>query len=492
MRRVVLAPPAACADLSVSRAPLRQRHSLVDWALPKTWASPAFARARGTDVILGPGDLLFVPPYWLHYFVTLANSAQCSKAVGLAAAPLATLRCMAAAHSAETELDPRPLPSRRPGTASAAAAAATAADGAAAESEAAAADILAAWLSRRAADDALVPVAEAAAVLGELSPHWRSAPWVSGAVEPFTAVRAAREKRRRSGGGGGGGGGSTALLLLDSLRSLMDAEPPPLALAIEETPRVTRGLLTRTHAALARAARVRGMAAPFAAELRARVRLAVPAAPGGEVLLETAFSVDTEAVEAGVEAGDAAAPAGLRLSLHFMGSTRGRVQLSGGSGGGGSTGLQLHRREAVRLNLTLAKEVAVYSYVLRLAPCGESAGAGEGAGAATSGGDGAPRYMGACATGPVVREVTLFIMPSYRGLPGLARRVAESAAVLAASDGAAAALAYLGSLLAALAAAAPLACAGTLALAAGACWQCSRCCCGRGLGHSVGGREKSE
>jgi hypothetical protein len=96
-RRFVLAPPAACPFLNVSRSPSRFRHSLADFEDARTWASPAFGEggARATQVVLEAGDVLYIPPFWFHFIVSLTHTAQCSKMVSKSVYHLDALACVA-------------------------------------------------------------------------------------------------------------------------------------------------------------------------------------------------------------------------------------------------------------------------------------------------------------------------------------------------------------------------------------------------------------
>lgn len=41
-------------------------------------AYPRFNAAKGVEVVLGPGDLLYVPPYWMHRVTSQTFSASVS------------------------------------------------------------------------------------------------------------------------------------------------------------------------------------------------------------------------------------------------------------------------------------------------------------------------------------------------------------------------------------------------------------------------------
>jgi len=43
---------------------------------------PNFVKVRGNEVILQPGDFLYVPTYWIHYIVSLNVNFQCNTRSG--------------------------------------------------------------------------------------------------------------------------------------------------------------------------------------------------------------------------------------------------------------------------------------------------------------------------------------------------------------------------------------------------------------------------
>lgn len=51
-------------------------HSQVDILSPNTSRYPLFDLADAITVELGPGDLLVLPPYWLHHVLTLEDSVS--------------------------------------------------------------------------------------------------------------------------------------------------------------------------------------------------------------------------------------------------------------------------------------------------------------------------------------------------------------------------------------------------------------------------------
>jgi hypothetical protein len=108
-KRYVLAPPDQCPFLGLMRDGPSARHSALDWtALHRLYASAAAAGASagggaakgpGTDgadpallaqmasasaleVVLEPGDVLYIPPLWFHFIVSLTVNIQCNARTG--------------------------------------------------------------------------------------------------------------------------------------------------------------------------------------------------------------------------------------------------------------------------------------------------------------------------------------------------------------------------------------------------------------------------
>ena len=59
------------------------RHSEVDWSKPDLKQFPNFAKLMGNEVILRPGDFLYVPTFWIHYIVSLNVNFQCNTRSGV-------------------------------------------------------------------------------------------------------------------------------------------------------------------------------------------------------------------------------------------------------------------------------------------------------------------------------------------------------------------------------------------------------------------------
>lgn len=84
MRRWILANPDQCGNMHM--LPPKHpsgRHSEVDWSKPDLEKFPNFAKVMGNEVILAPGDFLFVPTYWIHYIISLNVNFQCNTRSGV-------------------------------------------------------------------------------------------------------------------------------------------------------------------------------------------------------------------------------------------------------------------------------------------------------------------------------------------------------------------------------------------------------------------------
>ena len=57
--------------------------SAIDWSRPVDLQKfPKWSRMRGFEVILEPGDALYIPSFWLHYIVSLGTNFQCNARSG--------------------------------------------------------------------------------------------------------------------------------------------------------------------------------------------------------------------------------------------------------------------------------------------------------------------------------------------------------------------------------------------------------------------------
>jgi hypothetical protein len=70
-RRYILAPPSECANMALLTEGPSSRHSEVDWSDPQQHG--ALANALALEVVLEPGDALYLPASYFHYIVSLAS-----------------------------------------------------------------------------------------------------------------------------------------------------------------------------------------------------------------------------------------------------------------------------------------------------------------------------------------------------------------------------------------------------------------------------------
>ena len=83
LRRWILAHPSQCKNMHMlPNSHPSGRHSEVDWSNADLEKFPNFARVVGSEVILQPGDFLYVPTYWIHYIVSLNVNFQCNTRSG--------------------------------------------------------------------------------------------------------------------------------------------------------------------------------------------------------------------------------------------------------------------------------------------------------------------------------------------------------------------------------------------------------------------------
>ena len=87
VRRYILLHPNQCPNLDLYPAghPSERHSSISNWNQPDLSLHPKFRNARGTELILQPGDALFVPTYWFHYITTISDSItyQCNTWSGI-------------------------------------------------------------------------------------------------------------------------------------------------------------------------------------------------------------------------------------------------------------------------------------------------------------------------------------------------------------------------------------------------------------------------
>jgi hypothetical protein len=83
-RRYILSHPNQCDFLSLwPKGHPSARHSAVDWSTPDLDKHPEFAMAKGNEVVLKPGDVLYLPTNWFHYIISLSLNFQCNTRSGI-------------------------------------------------------------------------------------------------------------------------------------------------------------------------------------------------------------------------------------------------------------------------------------------------------------------------------------------------------------------------------------------------------------------------
>ena len=83
LRRWILAHPDQCSHMDIIPYDHpSNRHSAVDWSAPDYTKHPSFAKVVANEVILQPGDFLYVPTNWIHYVISLNVNFQCNSRSG--------------------------------------------------------------------------------------------------------------------------------------------------------------------------------------------------------------------------------------------------------------------------------------------------------------------------------------------------------------------------------------------------------------------------
>jgi hypothetical protein len=83
-RRYILAHPNQCQNMHLY--PMGHpsgRHSAVDWSKPDLEAFPNFAQAQANEVVMQPGQVLYLPTDWFHFIVSLELTFQCNSRSGV-------------------------------------------------------------------------------------------------------------------------------------------------------------------------------------------------------------------------------------------------------------------------------------------------------------------------------------------------------------------------------------------------------------------------
>jgi hypothetical protein len=82
-RRYILSHPNQCKNLALlPKGHPSARHSAVDWSDPDLEKYPEFQLARGNEVVLQAGDVLYLPTNWFHFIISLSLNFQCNTRSG--------------------------------------------------------------------------------------------------------------------------------------------------------------------------------------------------------------------------------------------------------------------------------------------------------------------------------------------------------------------------------------------------------------------------
>lgn len=83
-RRYILSHPEQCGNLALyPKGHPSARHSAVDWTNPDLTEYPLFANALSNEVVLSPGQVLYLPTDWFHFIVSLEMNFQCNTRSGI-------------------------------------------------------------------------------------------------------------------------------------------------------------------------------------------------------------------------------------------------------------------------------------------------------------------------------------------------------------------------------------------------------------------------
>lgn len=83
LRRWILAHPNQCRNMHMlTNEHPSGRHSAVDWSAPDHEKFPNFKNVQANEVILQPGDIAYIPTYWIHYITSININYQCNSRSG--------------------------------------------------------------------------------------------------------------------------------------------------------------------------------------------------------------------------------------------------------------------------------------------------------------------------------------------------------------------------------------------------------------------------
>lgn len=92
LRRWIMAHPSECKHLHLlEKDSVSSRHSQVDWSNPDYEKYPQFIHAKANELIMQPGEVLFVPAFWFHFIASLNVNFQCNCRAGRGRAHQSTI-----------------------------------------------------------------------------------------------------------------------------------------------------------------------------------------------------------------------------------------------------------------------------------------------------------------------------------------------------------------------------------------------------------------
>ena len=83
LRYILVAPEDSCDMYLLGRNHPSGRHSAVDWSKPDSWGDfPDFPTMPAHEVVQEPGDMLYLPTFYLHYINSIDTNYQCNTRSG--------------------------------------------------------------------------------------------------------------------------------------------------------------------------------------------------------------------------------------------------------------------------------------------------------------------------------------------------------------------------------------------------------------------------
>jgi hypothetical protein len=92
-RRYILTHPNQCEHLALyPKGHPSARHSAIDWSEPDLDEFPEFSLAKGNEVVMQAGDVLYLPNFWFHYIISLSTNFQCNTRSGTTPEYISTIK----------------------------------------------------------------------------------------------------------------------------------------------------------------------------------------------------------------------------------------------------------------------------------------------------------------------------------------------------------------------------------------------------------------